>query len=335
VGAWIELRWASPVTINKVVLFDRPNLGDQITGATLVFSDGTSVAVGALNDDGTATTVNFSNRTVTSVRMDVTAARAGSLNVGLAELQVFTVGAAPANQAPIAGTSAAQAVAQGDLVQISGLTSSDPENAPLTYRWRQVGGHTVTLSSTTEAAPMFVAPTGLTANVQLSFELIVNDGQADSLPVTTTVTVLGAAAINIAPQASVLISSENAADGQLGTKAVDGVISGYPGDYTREWATAGQRTGAWIELRWTVPQFISRVVLYDRPNGNDQIQGATLTFSDGSTVTVSALNNNGTASIVNFSPKSVTSVRLLVTAVAGASENIGLSEFEVFGTPVN
>lgn len=164
---------------------------------------------------------------------------------------------------------------------------------------------------------------------------MVNDGQADSLPATTIVTVLGATPINIAPQATVLVSSENGADSQLGSKAVDGVISGYPGDYTREWATAGQRTGAWIELRWTAPMFISRVVLFDRPNGNDQIQAATLTFSDGSTVTVPALNNNGTASIVNFSPKSVTSVRLLVTAVASATENIGLSEFEVFGTPAN
>ena len=196
-----------------------------------------------------------------------------------------------------------------------------------------MGGPTVTLSSNNEAAPLFVAPTGLTQNTTLSFELVVNDGQLNSLPVTTSVTVLGTVGINIAPQATVLASSQNPADSQLATKAVDGVISGYPGDYTREWATQGERVGAWIELRWTVPMIISRVVLYDRPNANDQITGATLTFSDGSNITVPALNNNGTASFVNFSPKTVTSVRLTTTSVAAATENIGLSEIEVFGTP--
>ena len=334
-GAWIELNWAAPQTIDRVVLFDRPNGDDHIQSATLTFSDGSSVNVGALNNDGTATAVTFSARTVTSVRLTVASTSASSLNVGLAELQVFTVGSAPANQAPVANAGTAQTVMQGDLVQISGQGSSDPESAALTYHWRQIGGPAVTLSSTDEVAPLFVAPTGLTQNAVLSFELIVNDGQSDSAPAVATVTVLGTTGINIAPQASVLVSSENPADGQTGVKAVDTVISGYPGDYTREWATAGQRVGAWIELRWTAPMNVNRVVLYDRPNSNDHIQGATLTFSDGSSVTVPALNNNGTASFVNFSPKTVTSIRLAVDAVGGASENIGLSEFEVFGSPAN
>jgi LmbE family N-acetylglucosaminyl deacetylase len=332
-GAWIELQWTTPVVIDRAVLFDRPNGDDQITGATLTFSDGSSVSVGALDNAGGATSVSFSARAVTSMRLTVTSVKGTTLNVGLAELQVFTVGAAPVNQAPIARAGTAQTVAQGDLVQIDGLASSDPEGAQLTYRWHQVGGQSVALSSTSEAAPLFVAPSGLTQNAVLSFELVVNDGQVDSLPVTATVTVLGTAAINIAPQASVLVSSENAADSQLGVKAVDGVISGYPGDYTREWATSGQRTGAWIELRWTTPMVISKVVLYDRPNSNDQITAAELAFSDGTTESVPALNNNGTATIVNIPPKTVISIRLTTTSVAAATVNVGLSEFEVFGSP--
>jgi LmbE family N-acetylglucosaminyl deacetylase len=333
VGAWIQLDWPAAVTVNRVVLFDRPNTVDQITGATLTFSDGTSVAVSALNNDGSASVVTFTPRTVTSVRMIVTSTSGGTVNSGLAEMQVFTVGAAQANQAPIANVAATQTVAQGALVQIDGLASSDPEGAWLNYQWHQVGGPTVALSSGNEAAPLFVAPTGLTENTVLSFELIVNDGELNSLPVITNVTVVGTPGINIAPQATVLASSQNSADSQLAIKAVDGVISGYPGDYTREWATQGQRVDAWIELRWAAPMVISRVVLYDRPNSNDHITGATLTFSDGSSVTVPALNNNGTASFVNFAPKTVISIRLTTTSVAAASENIGLSEFEVFGTP--
>ena len=37
------------------------------------------------------------------------------------------------------------------------------------------------------------------------------------------------------PPSAVSVSSENAFSGQLGTRAVDGAIDGYPGDYTKEW----------------------------------------------------------------------------------------------------
>ncbi len=54
VGAWLKLVWGSAYTVNQVVLYDRPNSTEQITSATLSFSDGSSVTVGALNNDGTA-----------------------------------------------------------------------------------------------------------------------------------------------------------------------------------------------------------------------------------------------------------------------------------------
>ena len=44
---------------------------------------------------------------------------------------------------------------------------------------------------------------------------------------------------DIAFSATVTDSSENASTGQLGIKAIDGVIDGYPGDFTKEWATMG------------------------------------------------------------------------------------------------
>lgn len=339
VGAWIELHWAVPVTIDRIVLFDRPNGDDHIVGGTLTFSDGTSLPVSALNNDGSASTVTFSARTVTSVRLTVTAAGGNTQNIGLAEFQAFSAGGSTggeggsSNQAPIAVAGAAQTVTQGMLVQLNGSASIDPEGAELMYTWRQVGGPAVALSSTNEPQPMFVAPTGLSANTVLSFELVVNDGLVNSVPSITNVTVIAAqAAINIAPQATVLVSSENAADDQLGSKAVDGVISGYPGDYTREWATVGEGNGAWIELRWSEPMAVERVVLYDRPNHDDQIIGAELVFSDGTILPISTLNNDGTATSFNVG-KTVTSMRLNVTWVGVNTGNIGLSEFEVFGTP--
>ena len=72
------------------MLYDRPNPGDQITGGTLTFSDGTTVPVPALDNAGKAITVSFPARATTSLRMTVTTVTGTTKNVGLAELQAYT-----------------------------------------------------------------------------------------------------------------------------------------------------------------------------------------------------------------------------------------------------
>lgn len=89
VGAWIQLAWGTPVTLDHVVLFDRPNASDQITSGTLTFSDGSTAAVGTLTNDGAAVTVSFTPRTVSSVRLTVTGVRPGGSNAGLAEFEAW------------------------------------------------------------------------------------------------------------------------------------------------------------------------------------------------------------------------------------------------------
>lgn len=82
-------------TISSVVLFDRPNLNDQITSGTLTFSDGTLVSFASLPDNGAiGLTVTLATPIVTtSVLMTVTGVSATILNVGLSEIQAF--GTAP------------------------------------------------------------------------------------------------------------------------------------------------------------------------------------------------------------------------------------------------
>jgi LmbE family N-acetylglucosaminyl deacetylase len=244
---------------------------------------------------------------------------------------------AGSNHPPRVDAGPGQTVAEGELVTLDGTGSTDADGTPLTYQWAQAGGIPVTLSAAASAFPSFVAPSGLTSDENLTFELEVSDGELVSIADLVTVTVVATsphiAPANIAPLAVVTASSENPGDGQLAVKAVDGVADGWPGDYTREWATAGQTTGAWIELTWTRPYSVSRVVVFDRPNGEDQILGATLSFSDGSTETLGPLDDSGAGNELVFAARLVTSLRLTVTSTSGSTQNVGLAELQVFRTP--
>ena len=165
----------------------------------------------------------------------------------------------------------------------------------------------------------------------MTFQLIVNNGSKSSTPATVVITVKAAVTTNIAPTATVTASSQNTSTGQLAIKAVDGVIDGYPGDYTKEWATLGQKAGAWLNLAFAKAYTVDHIVLYDRRNTDDQILAATLTFSDGTVVSVGALNNTGAATTISFTARSTSSVRLTVTSVSATTLNIGLEEIQVYG----
>jgi lysophospholipase L1-like esterase len=243
-----------------------------------------------------------------------------------------TVQPGTGNQPPTANAGPDQTVIQGTLVQLNG-SGTDPEGGPLTYQWTQTAGPAVVLGNATTATPSFIAPS-VTTNTVLTFQLTVTDNQGAAATDLVNVTVQAAqTSSNIAALAAVTASSENTSTGQLAIKAVDGVVDGYPGDYTREWATVGEGVGAWLKLAWGSAYTLDHVVLYDRPNSTEQITSATLSFSDGSSVAVGALNNNGTGVTVNFSARTVTSLTMTVTGVSSTSQNIGLAEIEVYGSP--
>ena len=90
VGASLRLTWAVPQTVRRVVLWDRPNLTDQVTSGTLTFSDGSYVDVGPLpNDAKTGLTLSFPSKTITWAEFTVTGVKPGTENAGLAEIAVF------------------------------------------------------------------------------------------------------------------------------------------------------------------------------------------------------------------------------------------------------
>jgi hypothetical protein len=423
VGGWLELNWDEPRVVDRIVLYDRPNSNDRITAATITMSDGTSLTVGPLNNDGSATEYTFPAVEITWLRLTVDSVRG---NVGLSEIEVYespdvnhtpvadagtdqtvsegetvvlsgsgsdsdgdtisyewaqisgisvtlddayvpnptfdtpvglsyhidlvfqltvsdgllsstddvtihVIATNPTNTAPVADAGSDQTVSEGAVVYLDGSGSADGDGDTLTYQWTQAGGTTVSLSDSTSATPDFTAPEGLGADEVLTFELVVDDGQLSSAAASVSVTVqplLYGGAVNIAPEATASASSE-AGSSYSAASAIDECIDGYPGDSSCEWVASytATKVGGWLELNWDEPRVVDRIVLYDRPNSNDRITAATITMSDGTSLTVGPLNNDGSATEYTFPAVEITWLRLTVDSVRG---NVGLSEIEVY-----
>jgi hypothetical protein len=128
---------------------------------------------------------------------------------------------------------------------------------------------------------------------------------------------------NIAPAATVTVSSEAPARGQ-GAEGVAERLS----DSTA-WVAADP-VGAWLTLTWDRIAVISDVVLYDRLDPGSNVRGGTLSFDDGSVIMVRALPADGTPEHIRFTPKTVRSLTFRIDHSQGP--NAGLDEIVVMGT---
>ena len=182
-----------------------------------------------------------------------------------------------------------------------------------------------------EVRDVFFAPPGVVDNDQTQVETVSRSrasfqigGKRVQLPEE-----LGSD--DIAPFATVTVSGIEDGYGKNG--ATDKVISGYPDDRGAEWSS-NTKEGATIRLTWNAPQKIDRIALYDRPNGNDNITRSLLTFSDGTTLEVGTLPNEGnTPYEVRFPAKTIEWVEWKAVAVSPETEHAGLSEIAVFRSP--
>ena len=102
---------------------------------------------------------------------------------------------------------------------------------------------------------------------------------------------------NIAPAAKVSTSSDFPDPQFAASKAVD--------ETSADWSSTGEPT-PWIQLDWEETQPIARIILKDRPNKNDHTIAGTLSFSDGSTVKVTSISNDGSAKIMKFPRRNAT-----------------------------
>jgi hypothetical protein len=89
-GAWIELSWEQPVTVEEIWLFSRKwDSETVIRKGLLEFSDGSSVEVNEIPRAGRreGLSIKFKPKTISGLRFTITECR-GS-NVGLSEIAVF------------------------------------------------------------------------------------------------------------------------------------------------------------------------------------------------------------------------------------------------------
>ena len=95
------------------------------------------------------------------------------------------------NRAPTADAGADQSVNERAAVTLDGSGSSDPDAGDvLSYKWTQLRGPTVALSSTSAQSPTFTAPDVSAGSVTLQFKLAVRDSAgAPGHPDYTSVTV--------------------------------------------------------------------------------------------------------------------------------------------------
>ena len=125
---------------------------------------------------------------------------------------------------------------------------------------------------------------------------------------------------NVAPEAAATASSGDPAN------AIKGCVDG-----RREWTAKGT-VGEWIRLDWApAARTVHKVVLYDLASRRDQVVSGTLSFSDGSSISVGKLQNDGQAgTVVTFPPKTIQWVRFTVDAVRPGTATAGLAEMAVY-----
>jgi hypothetical protein len=89
VGSWIQLNWTRSVQLGRVVLVDGSKAGLGITGASITLSDGSTVPAQLTVDAAGTTTLTFTPRSTTSLRLTVTSVSGALRNIGTASLKAY------------------------------------------------------------------------------------------------------------------------------------------------------------------------------------------------------------------------------------------------------
>lgn len=156
--------------------------------------------------------------------------------------------------------------------------------------------------------------------------ILVWDAETETTNTITTEALLDFFAANI--QAASNIAGNGTATASSSFNASFLPAKATDGSTTTDWASLNQ-TNPWIQIDWALSKKVSQIKIADRIGQSARCNAGILSFSDGSSINVTGILNNGTFSNVEFPVKTITWVRFTVNA--GTGTNVGLSEFQVIG----
>ena len=129
------------------------------------------------------------------------------------------------NTAPVANAGPDRTVDANETVTLDGSASNDADGDTLSYLWTAPNG--IVLSDNTGVNPTFTADAEYDTNTDLSFSLVVNDGEVDSNADDVVVTVMASTTLNCSSlELETLITNESCsgeADGFITLVATGGV----------------------------------------------------------------------------------------------------------------
>ena len=300
-GAWIKLTWTGPVATSQIVLYDRPNLTDNVTSGTISFSDGTTAPVGTLPNNGAPLTVSFAQKTVTWLQFTVNTAV--GQNIGLAEIAVIGT-VAPTS---LGSVSLNPATVSGGTPSTGTVTLNGP--APS-------GGATVTLTSSNTA----VAATPPSATVPSGANSATFAVSTSAVSGTTAVAILGSyngnqsATLTVSPLtiSSVTLSPSIVSGGATSTATV--TLNGI--------APAG---GAVVSLSSSNTALAQVPTTVTVPPGAASTTVAVTASTVGAQATagISATYNGTQSATLTVNPLTVATVSVNPTMVVGGSSSTG------------
>ncbi|MGW0229847.1 glycoside hydrolase domain-containing protein [Actinopolymorpha singaporensis] len=144
---------------------------------------------------------------------------------------------------------------------------------------------------------------------------------------------LGEKGVNVAQYAKVRASTQASDADYAAERAIDGrpIRSGGKDGRNVEWASAGEQH-PWVELRWDRPRTLRTIVLSDRANPDANVNSGRLTFSDGSSLDVADVPDDGEPLRVDVGGRKASWVRFEATGGSGpsAGPGVGLNDIEAW-----
>lgn len=139
---------------------------------------------------------------------------------------------------------------------------------------------------------------------------------------------------NLATSTDLVIASSTYNPTYVANNIKDGIYGRWD---EGEWASSGEKAGAWIQLNWMAAKTFNKVIIYPRVNRYDQIYDAWMQVMrlDG-TVTDTHLgqfSNGGAPREIHLSAAEGTDVvalKVLITETSPDTMNIGLAEIELY-----